>query len=193
MSKKISIHVESQLPSHIVNNYEKLTKFLIYYYEYMEISGNPIDMNFNYLENISIDTPIDEFYQRIAKKFAAGLPYKSVENNKLLMKNLSYFYNAKGSEESYSFIFEMMFGESPTEYYLPKNNIINLSSDRSTLSSGNAIYDGEYFQRHSYTIKASQTLYNNILENKDIIKKMIHPIGKHIFIYNNDTDEITSL
>ena len=160
----------------------------------MEQSGQPVDMSFNYLKNTNVSDSNDEFLQKISKKFVAGLPISDLPTQKLLIQNISKFYNSKGTEESYKFLFNMLFDEEPTEFYLPKNNVLTLSSvKQGTLSTDNNIFDGEYYQNHSYTLKVSETLFEAIIENRESVLRLIHPIGKKIFIYNNTTSELATL
>ena len=191
-NKKISTFVENQLPSHIRNNYETFTKFIIYYYEYMELEGNPVDMSFDYLKNVNLQEAEDDYLEVISKKFISNIPLNDIQSKKLLIQNIAKFYNAKGSEDSYTFIFNMLFGEAPSEYYLPKNDIIVLSSFN-YLSSEKKLFDGVYYQNYSYTLKVSQTLFDAIKENKEHIIRLVHPIGKKIFLLNTDTQQIEAL
>lgn len=189
---RISIFVEGQLPAHIRNNYETFTKFLIYYYEYMEQAGNPIDRSFDYLKHTGVQDATGEYLEKVASKFVSNIPLEGIEEKKILIQNVAKFYNSKGTEKSYNFIFNILFGEDVDEFFLPKRSVMYLSVD-ARLSSEKKLFDGVYYQNHSYVLKVSTALFDKILENKEYILKLVHPIGKQIFLENIDTQEVKAL
>lgn len=192
MSNKVSTFIEGQIPTHIRNNYETFTKFLIYYYEYMEQSGNPIDRSFDYLKLTSVNESSGTYLEKIASKFVTNIPLDNIEEKKILVQNIAKFYNAKGTEESFNFVMSILFGESIGEIYFPKRDVLVLSTD-GRLSSEKKLFDGEFYQNHSYVLRVSSTLFDSILDNKEHILKLVHPIGKKIFLENLDTQEVKSL
>jgi len=194
---KISPLIPNQIPSHIRENYELYTKFIVYYYEYMEETGNPINLNFNFLRNTNLlDTQNQTFYTEIAKRFGSVLPQDTTDNNRMLVQKIAEFYRTKGTQASFNFIFNLLFDEVPSEYYTPKDDIFTLSTSNGTLSGNKFIFDGEYFQDHSYQLSVSNETFEKITSDENFssyLKFLLHPIGTQFFLRNEDTNNIVGL
>ena len=132
MDQKTSILIESQVPDFILEEYPLFIDFLKAYYEFLE-NKQGIQLNDTLEQSkklstiIDIDSSIDDFKVQFFNTFANYFPEESNTDPAFLIKNILPLYKAKGSEESFKFLFKLLFGESVDIYY-PGNNIL-IASD----------------------------------------------------------------
>lgn len=132
MDQKTSILIESQVPDFILEEYPLFIDFLKAYYEFLE-NKQGIQLNDTLEQSkklstiIDIDSSIDDFKVQFFNTFANYFPEESNTDPAFLIKHILSLYKAKGSEESFKFLFKLLFGESVDIYY-PGNNIL-IASD----------------------------------------------------------------
>lgn len=121
---KLSNIVQRQFPEHIRETYPVLVEFVKLYYEFMQ------DSYATELEKIrDIDTSLDEFIDNFKSELAKNVPLNNVNDKRLLLKNIRDFYLARGSEESYKFLFRTLF-EKEAELFYPSTQILRVSDGK---------------------------------------------------------------
>ena len=121
---KQSIAVLRQIPEHIRTNYPLFVEFLRAYYEFLEQSQQQD------LQSIhDIDTVLDEFVFKFKDEIAKNFPIELLSDKRLVMKHLREFYLSRGSEDSYKFLFRVLFAKEASISY-PGTEILRVSDGR---------------------------------------------------------------
>lgn len=138
-NNKISTLSNHQLPSFIRADHPDLAVFLEKYYQFLEQSettlkyGKPVERAINFLASIDVDeSEHDDILEELYKKFIQDLPKTIVADKQLVMKYIKDFYRAKGSEKATIFLVNILTGDSNTEIYYPKTDILKASDGKWT-------------------------------------------------------------
>lgn len=133
---KTSLFVRKQLPDSIRSDYPKFVSFLEAYYEFLEnekftngvSQKNDLTSKLKELKTLpDVDQSLDLFEEQFFSTYASYIP-KDVEISKdFLIKKLYPLYNSKGSEKSFKFLFNLLYGED-VKVTSPKTNILKASS-----------------------------------------------------------------
>lgn len=122
---KASTVVSKQVPEFIREENTKFVDFLKAYYEWLE--------NFypqSNLEDIKdIDNTVDFFIDYFKKEILAPIPQDIISNKRFLAKNIKNLYLSKGTENSYKFLFRILFNEDAEVYY-PKIDMLRVSDGK---------------------------------------------------------------
>lgn len=124
---KVSTVVGKQLPAHFASAETELTLLLKKYYEWMESSGGVLDSSQNAYENFYLDSSDADFLKFFTKRVIPNIPQDALIDKKLIAKYARQFYQSKGSEESFKFLFRAIYGKSVDIYY-PKVDLFRTSS-----------------------------------------------------------------
>jgi hypothetical protein len=134
MDQKTSLLIKRQVPEYVREEYPLFLSFLEAYYEFLETKqtgkNNDLTSKLKDLKNISdIDSSIDDFENQFFNTFGSLIPVDAVADKSFLLKNALPLYQAKGSENSFKFLFRLLFGEEATLSY-PKNNVLRASDGK---------------------------------------------------------------
>ena len=114
-NNKTSILVPYQLPEFIRDNpdYTNFVSFLQAYYEWMEQSGNVMDLSKNLLNYRDVDNTTDEFLKYFYNDFLTYFPKELLEdptkNKSTIVKLAKELYKSKGTPASYQFLFRLLY------------------------------------------------------------------------------------
>tara|TARA_Y100000034_G_scaffold137029_1_gene218852 strand:+ start:5252 stop:6595 length:1344 start_codon:yes stop_codon:yes gene_type:complete len=125
-NNKISTLVEQQFPDFIREEGPKFVAFLEAYYEWMEQTGNAVDVSQNILSYRDIDSTLDEYIQFFEDDFLINIPRNHLTNTPNMLKNIISFYRSRGSEKSYNFLFHILYDDN-VEFYYPGEDILRAS------------------------------------------------------------------
>ena len=80
------------------------------------------------LDTKDIDNTLDDYVQYIKNEFAVNLPLSLHENTdtRKALKNIREFYKARGTENSFKFLFRLLYGED-ISIYLPETDMLRAS------------------------------------------------------------------
>lgn len=127
--KKISSQIESQFPSFIREEGPNFVAFLKAYFEYLEQSGNATNAIRSLEDLQDIDRTVDNFVEYFRREFLLNIPDSALADKRLLTKHIIDFYKGRGSEESYRFLFRILFNKE-IELYYPGEDILRASDGR---------------------------------------------------------------
>lgn len=170
----ISIALERQIPEYVRGEYELFVKFIKAYYEFLEQTQK------RNLEDIrSIENTIDEFVIRFKKELSVLFPTNTLANERFILQRIREFYQARGSKESFQFLFRILFNKDSDVFY-PSTQILRAS-------------DGKWIQEKSLFVKIeSGNLFD--LSGKIITLetkyKHVHVFCPRVVYYRNDIYEI---
>ena len=126
---KISSQIETQFPGFVREEGPQFVAFLKAYFEYMEQDGNAIKQTRSIQNNIDIDRTVDSFVEYFRKEFMINIPSSALADKRLLVKHIREFYRARGSQESYRFLFRTLYGKE-LDFYYPGDDILRASDGR---------------------------------------------------------------
>ena len=121
---KVSTVVGNQIPDFITDESANFKQFLEAYYEWMQSTYLPQ----SHLENIrDIDTTVDMFIEHFKNEIMQPIPEGILSDKRLLAKRIQDIYRSKGTEQSYKFLFRILFNED-AELFFPKTALLRPSS-----------------------------------------------------------------
>lgn len=139
IKNKLSTVLSSQIPEFIKTDYDKFVKFIESYYAFLEQSNDPKLIPFSSYEFSDVDITPEFFIQKFKKQFIPDFPEEfTVDvqtgkplNLKTLIKRASEFYRSKGTQNSFNFLFKILFDEN-IEFYYPREHMFIVSGARWT-------------------------------------------------------------
>lgn len=170
----ISIALERQIPEYIRGEYELFVDFIKAYYKFLDQTQQ------RDLEDIrSIQNTLDEFVIKFKKELSFLFPTNSVQNERFILERIKEFYKARGSKESYQFLFRILFNKD-SEVFYPSTQILRAS-------------DGKWIQEKSVFIKrVSGDIFNlsgKIIKIKTA-QKEIFVFCQRVVLYREDVYEV---
>jgi len=123
---QISLFVKDQFPAFYAEEGETFRVFLEAYYEWMEQSGNTVDVARNQIEYRDIDKTTSQFLDEFKKTYLKDLPGLIKSDDRLTIKNIFDFYKSKGSQRAIQLLFRIVFNDSATVFY-PSEDVIRPS------------------------------------------------------------------
>jgi hypothetical protein len=205
MDQKTSILINRQVPEYVREEYPLFLSFIEAYYEFLEnkqgTKNNDLTTKLKALQHITdVDSSIDEFEIQFLNTFVSLLPIETSVSKDFLLKNVLPLYQSKGSENSFKFLFRLLFSEEPQLKY-PRDNILKASGGiwklESTLKvSTNDIVsfyvaDGETLEYKLISPNVFQVYLNGVLQTSGFkILKEYNLLEFDSPINNNDTIEV---
>jgi len=127
--KQISSQIESQFPAFIREEGPQFIAFLKAYYEYMEQSGSAGNAVRSLYDNQDIDRTVNDFIEYFRREFMIQIPSSALADKALLAKHIREFYRSRGSQESYKFLFRVLYNKE-IDFYYPGDDILRASDGR---------------------------------------------------------------
>lgn len=145
-NKEISTIVKHHFPDFLVEDYPSLISFIEAYFEYLEVSGRPVDSIVNLPANRDVDATLDEFIDYLKNEFFSTLPSEVQANKRLILKHAKEFFLMKGTEKSFKFLFKILYDIDDVGFFYPSEHILRASDGqwsnhilfRGILTSGEA-------------------------------------------------------
>ena len=203
IEKYISPFIESQFPLFYQEEGPIFIDFMKAYYEWMESSGNIINISRSLLEYDDIDQTMENFLKYFKNKYINSLPENILGDKRLLIKHILDLYRSKGADASYKLLFRMIFNED-IDIYVPGQYIFKLSDNDWTVPRYIEVSDNPYLQNLiGKKIYSSSTVSTALVENyytKQVNGKIVNVlllsnlIGNFKYgeqIYCEDIPEIT--
>lgn len=163
LNNRLSDVVSSQIPSFIREDYNNFVVFIEKYYQFLEQTNEPNKVPFAQSSFSDVDYTPEILLQRFKKLFIPDFPDElTVDqetgrplNIKTLIKRAKQFYETKGTEKSFSFLFKVLF-DGEMEIFYPRTQMMIVSGglwiqeksikalvldmDRARALEGNIIY-----------------------------------------------------
>ena len=98
-------------------------------------SRQPINASRNVKSFQDIDKAPAGFVELFRKEFLTGFTKNADISTPNLLKNIKDFYRSKGNENSFRYIFRLLFGIEDVEFYYPGKDMLRLSDGRWTLDN----------------------------------------------------------
>jgi len=171
----ITVALERQIPEYVRGEYELFVNFIKAYYEFLNETQQ------RNLEDVrSIENTLDEFIIRFKKELSVLFPTNNIANERFILQRIREFYQARGSKESYQFLFRILFNKDADVFY-PSTQILRAS-------------DGKWIQEKSVFVKSvAGNLFNlsgKIIDITTVNKKKIHIFCPRVVYYRDDIYEV---
>ncbi len=140
IEKNISLFIENQFPDNFKNDGPLLVKFIEYYYQWMEETGNVTDITRKIPDYSDPDLVPEQFFAFLKQEFMSGIPENLVVDQKILLKNILDFYRTRGTEASYRLLFRILFNVE-IKFYYPGDDILRVSDGRWTIERYLSVVD----------------------------------------------------
>lgn len=98
--------VPTQVPEFVREDYPTFVAFIQAYYEYLDLSG--VDL----ISLRDLDSTLDEFIQYFKNELAANMPANLKIDDRFLLEQIKNHYLAKGSEQSFKFLFKLLYNKT---------------------------------------------------------------------------------
>lgn len=121
--------ISSQIPEHIRNDYDLYETFLVAYYEWLCKEGNALYATSNISQFMDIDNAPEYFYTYLKNEILAEFPDNVLADKRLLLRYAKDFYERKGTESSYEFLFKVLYNDNISIKY-PGDNILKSSDGK---------------------------------------------------------------
>jgi hypothetical protein len=163
----IKDNILSQIPSHIVESYPRFLDFIAAYYEWLSQDENPYANIRDHLDYMTFEKTLDSYVEHMKNEYLTDIPDSVLLDKELFIKWSKDFNLARGSHESYKFLFKTLFNEQTTEIYVPKDNILK-TSDGEWNSGESLIYvtfNANNFEQFQFQlITQTRPIYKDIVE-----------------------------
>jgi hypothetical protein len=203
MSMQTKHLIETQIPYHIREVNPLFTKFLEYYYEFVEQSSIT-DIIQDIRRYNDIDEVDESFLMDFFEEFRK-IPNTVAADRRLIAKNIYDLYKSKGTEAGLKLLFRMVYGETINVFYpfesvlkasdgrWVQENIVNaVTLEGSVQSTSNRIQWGNQYGTFDFPLKKTESYVTGetrfFFETKDAYHFNDNEI---IYVYTNDTLDYT--
>ena len=186
--RKTSTRIERQIPEFIREYYTNdsgdnlFVLFIKAYYEWAEQTGQfdyyiRNSKDFFDVDSVFFANTFEQFKSYFFKQFLPGIPKNVLVNKQLLFKHGKEFYLNKGNENSFKFLFKILYNDDIT-VFIPSTKVLTFSDPNKGIISGDCkIHDSFFWQQFSYQISSEIT----IQEYRDLVTHLLHPAGMRMF------------
>lgn len=123
---EIHSQIEYQVPQFIQDDHREFLSFMKEYYKHSEKAGGPLYFLRRLLVVQDIDRTVDELLEYFYREYAPSFPRDVSLSPEIIIKSIRQFYKAKGSENSFRFLFRVLFDQE-IEFYYPRLDILRFS------------------------------------------------------------------
>jgi hypothetical protein len=136
LKKKIQHLISGQLPEYIKSENPRFLNFLEAYYQFLDGDSGGADLAPNEVllglnDWSDIDRTLPDFVYKMRSQYAWDIPESTLVENRRLIKHISDYYEAKGTENSVELFFKLMFDTAVTVRY-PGEYVLRASDGRWT-------------------------------------------------------------
>lgn len=127
MANTISLLVRQQLPEYIRSDYDTFAEFVESYYEWMDQTGNAINLSKNIPTYMDLDTTLDDFITFFTKQFLPLFPPDRLTNPTFFIQHAKELYRAKGTAKATKLFFRLLYDQD-IELFYPKESVLRAST-----------------------------------------------------------------
>lgn len=179
IQEKISRLVSSQFPEFVQTDYSKFVSFVEAYYRFLEQDQGALEVVQNARSYNDIDKTTESFIQYFINTYASELPVSTSADKRLLVKNIKDFYESKGSEISFKYLFNLLF-QTNVDVEYPYQYVLRASA-------------GKWQQRNSLRILTIEGNRDEILNRTLLYTSRGQDFSTPIIEVKNLTDILTEV
>lgn len=151
MRNYISPIISEKKPEFIKREFKNFSRFIDHFYTFLELDGNPLEILETFYENCETNNQVDQYIDKILLECGFDIQNTLKIPKKELILHLRDFYLSIGSEESFKFLFKILYNCDLSIDYPRKRMLI----------PSQAVYSGRYFiftTTHNYGSSNFNTL-----------------------------------
>ena len=122
----LSTLVQDQFPSFYREDGPEFIAFVEAYYEYLEQTGQTLQISRSLPEQFDVDTSTGLFLEQFKQTYLSGIPGQLASDSKLTIKHIYDFYAAKGSARAVELLFRILFDDAASVRY-PSEDVLRPS------------------------------------------------------------------
>ena len=180
--------VRELVPQFLRDTSANLISFMEEYYDYLNRDGFASYELAHIIDENDIDVTSEKYLDAIQGEIAKVVPNSNVIDRNTLYKRIVHYYRIKGTPESVSAFFQLMF-DSAVDVYYPGDNLLKLSAgtydstsasytaNGGFLSGLDKIQDSDFWQDFSYRINTDIELS----KWENAFRRLAHPAGMKFF------------
>jgi len=189
--------VRELVPQFLRDTSANLISFMEEYYDYLNRDGFASYELAHIVDENDIDVTSEKYLDAIQGEIAKVVPNSSVIDRNTLYKRIVHYYRIKGTPESVSAFFQIMF-DSAVDVYYPGDNLLKLSAGTysavftdGTLDEALSLYtkdagfpsgldkiqDSDFWQDFSYRVNTDIELS----KWENAFRRLVHPAGMKFF------------
>lgn len=135
LKNQLSSVVSSSIPDYLEQDYGLFVEFVKQYYKWLESTKDPNLVPHNLQQFLDIDTVPPEFLSNFYQTYIASFPTQFSKDKETgadlditkVIKRIKEFYSRKGTEDSFRFMFRLMFDTEITFTY-PRQKMLFVST-----------------------------------------------------------------
>ena len=127
--KDLTVFSKSLIPFFIRNQYPNFVKFIQIFLKKYSDKGSGAEFIHNMLYYANIDETSAEFVDKFCQQYLRDLNYIDKINRRTLVKWIRQWYEAIGSEQSYKFLFRVLYNKD-VKFYYPTVDIARVSNGK---------------------------------------------------------------
>lgn len=109
MRNFISPIIIEKKPEFLRREYRDFSRFIDHFYTFLEEQGNPLEVLETFYENCEANNEVDGFIDKILKDCGFDIQNVLTIPKKELIIHLRDFYLSRGSEDSFKFLFKVLY------------------------------------------------------------------------------------
>jgi hypothetical protein len=119
--------IDSRIPDFIKSEYPAAHKLIIDFYKWLEEDGNFIRVLSEFKAGQEVNNQIDPYIDYIMSELGWAINRPLTISKSALVSSLRDFYLSRGSENSFKYLFKVLFGEEASISY-PRERLFTLSN-----------------------------------------------------------------
>lgn len=127
MANTVSLLIRQQLPEYVRSDYDTFVEFVESYYEWMDQTGNVIDLSKKLPTHMDLDSSLNAFSDYFVKQFLPLFPADRLTNPTFFIQHAKEFYRTKGTSKAVRLLFRLLYNQEIDLYY-PKTNVLRAST-----------------------------------------------------------------
>lgn len=127
MANTVSLLIRQQLPEFVRNNYDTFVTFVSAYYEWMDSSGQVMNLSKSLPDAIDMDASLDNFISHFTTQFLPLFSEQQLSKPEFFIQHAKELYRTKGTEKSIKLLFRLLYGQD-IEVYYPHTSVLRAST-----------------------------------------------------------------
>ena len=182
--KRLEVFTNTIVPQHIRMNYPNFVKFIDLYLEKSSNEGEATEFIHNMLAYANIDETSQFFVEEFCKNYLKPLHYLEEVNRKTLVKWIKQWYESTGSEQSFRFLFRVLYNKDISFYY-PSVDMLRVSDGKWVVETMVRIKRTNNIELFNDVV--GTILFGTVSGAKGLIERVVH----HSVWVDHDEDEFT--
>lgn len=127
--KYIDVYINELIPQHLRMSYPNFVRFIELFLQKITSKGEGAEFIHNMLSYANVDETSAFFLDEFCKNYLKDIEYLPEVNRRTLVKWIRQWYAATGSQQSYKFLFRVLYNKD-VDFYLPSVDMLRVSDGK---------------------------------------------------------------